>query len=182
MILSENMFWAFPLVFHCLSNAVRWCCMHIYLFSVQGSPGRPFWRKVTCFTPRCLLVTWLSTSCGLSKNVLSLNNTIYILRDTKLVQCDEFDPSTDRVGCNRLYDVSDQVKHEWTSVYRKLGGYAVWNQVSSRKIESTVRTTTITDILFCDEKWMNTKETIVWLPNESRSSHGVVSFGNVLLF
>jgi hypothetical protein len=89
--------------------------------------------------------------------VVSLNNTIYILRDTKLVQCDEFDPSTDRVGCNTLYDVSDQVKHEWMSVYRKLGGYAVWNEVSSRKIESTVRTTTITDILCCVEEWMNTQ-------------------------
>jgi hypothetical protein len=38
----------------------------------------------------------MSTACDLSKNTVSLNHTIYILRDTKLVQCDEFDPSADR--------------------------------------------------------------------------------------
>ena len=51
-----------------------------YLFSVQGRPWRSFWRKGTCFVPWCVLVTWLSTSCGLSKNVVSLNNIICILR------------------------------------------------------------------------------------------------------
>ena len=53
---------------------------------------------------------WPFQECGFSEqHNLYLEST---LRNKKLVHCDEFDPSSDRVGCNRLYDVSDQVKHE----------------------------------------------------------------------